>query len=42
MMVIYVCILSQIDAQRSVDEVFEDVKSVFARFKPVARVDSTK
>ncbi|KAJ6343923.1 hypothetical protein OIU76_005627 [Salix suchowensis] len=34
--------VQKIDAQRSVDEVFEDVKSVFAKFKPVARVDSTK
>ncbi|KAJ6343916.1 hypothetical protein OIU76_005625 [Salix suchowensis] len=34
--------VQKIDAQRSVDEVFEDVKSAFAKFKPEARVDSTK
>ncbi|KAF9669128.1 hypothetical protein SADUNF_Sadunf14G0075800 [Salix dunnii] len=34
--------VQKIDAQRSVDEVFEDVKSVFAKFKPVAGVGSTK
>ncbi|KAJ6675154.1 UMP-CMP KINASE [Salix viminalis] len=34
--------VQKIDAQRSVNEVFEDVKSVFAKFKPVVRVDSTK
>ncbi|KAL9385242.1 hypothetical protein Peur_022252 [Populus x canadensis] len=32
----------KIDAQRSIDEVFEDVKSVFAKLRPVARVGSTK
>uniref|UniRef100_A0A6N2MX17 adenylate kinase n=1 Tax=Salix viminalis TaxID=40686 RepID=A0A6N2MX17_SALVM len=29
--------VQKIDAQRSVNEVFEDVKSVFAKFKPVVR-----
>ncbi|KAG6748265.1 hypothetical protein POTOM_048181 [Populus tomentosa] len=34
--------VQKIDAQRSIDEVFEDVKSVFAKFRLVARVGSTK
>ncbi|CAK7336927.1 unnamed protein product [Dovyalis caffra] len=32
--------VQKIDAQRSIDEVFEDVKSVFSKLKPVARVGS--
>ncbi|KAI5564855.1 hypothetical protein BDE02_14G086700 [Populus trichocarpa] len=34
--------VQKIDAQRSIEEVFEDVKSVFAKLRPVARVGSTK
>ncbi|KAH8488887.1 hypothetical protein H0E87_024496 [Populus deltoides] len=34
--------VQKIDAQRSIKEVFEDVKSVFAKLRPVARVGSTK